>query len=279
MARRQQVSAQKLRGGLVRAEPEPGCQEKPGLAASESRPSPEPQEDVEQPPPRETGEVLELQAPTQARCQGRLSARGCVPRVHQDRLASGLLLVRRADSPWPMENLDGHRVECTAEELQQPRLFQRKLLLPLMKMVVLPKDEGTWAAIVTRSLQTAQKIEVPPEATQKGALLNYFEQWSCQSRAYATELGEIVTGRPFTDHDGNRICFRLQDFMEYLTRVKFQISQKEVVKVLRDHGAVDRRADVEVYGETKQIRLWQMPGDHFQLRKPQKTLAEDKPTF
>lgn len=114
------------------------------------------------------------------------------------------------------------RLELTTDELQQPRLFQKKCLEQLNVMPQVMKQEN-WQNVVTSLLETVNIVEVPVEATPYGLLMNHLEAF-CTSRVTARTSDEILMGKPWINND--EVHFRIADFLAYLARVKF--NEKEL---------------------------------------------------
>lgn len=119
-----------------------------------------------------------------------------------------------------VETEDGcRRMELTTEELQQPTFFQRRCMDTLNTMPMILKRDN-WMQIVQKLLADVTVIEVPPEATPVGQMLQHLESF-CMSKVTARAADEMLLGKPW--HNNEEVHFRLQDFLGYLSIKKYNM--------------------------------------------------------
>jgi hypothetical protein len=114
-------------------------------------------------------------------------------------------------------DVDGQRVECTTEQLQQYSLFQRACIERLGKFFRSMK-QSDWASLVGGVMNASLTvIDAPPDAGTPGAFLEMVEEF-CTNRARAEREEEIQAGLPWHDRENRRHVFRLRDLEAFLKR-------------------------------------------------------------
>ena len=131
---------------------------------------------------------------------------------------------------WEIEVVNGGTLELSTEELQNPRLFQKKCMETLSVMPPLVKGDQ-WREIISGLLETLQIIEVPKEASPRGRLLDHLRDF-LTGRVQAKKKADLIAGRPLLY--GDRHYFRMKDFYAYLDKVKFtEVKQNKVLAVVK----------------------------------------------
>lgn len=135
---------------------------------------------------------------------------------------------------WFLEVEGGGRLELSTDDLQSATNFQHRCMEVLNIMPGIPKRDN-WQEIIANLLRDVVIVEVPKEATPRGQLWLYLEEF-CTSRVSGKTHDEILLGKPWTS-DG-RTHFRLRDFMSYLDRIGFrEYKLSHVAMYLREWGA------------------------------------------
>ena len=123
------------------------------------------------------------------------------------------------------------RISCSTEELQNPRLFQRRCMDTLQQMPPAMKMEE-WQPVVSSLMQHVTKISVPPELTPAGQFLEHFEDFAMLAPEDST-FETLIRGLPHIDATG--LHFRNKDLVSYLRSVRFDVlKQNEYIAILRD---------------------------------------------
>lgn len=117
---------------------------------------------------------------------------------------------------WTIDEKD---VELTTEQLQNPRLFQKRCMDMLNVMVVLP-SAVVWQQIVNTAMANVVIIEAPADSSSHGQLWDMLEKF-CTGRAQAQNIDEIHSGKPWTDDQGVT-WFRISDLIQFLDRRHFK---------------------------------------------------------
>lgn len=132
---------------------------------------------------------------------------------------------------WFVDVEGGARVELETEDLQYVKKFQNKCMASLSIMPPLVKNE-VWSEIIGKLMEDVTTIEVPEEATPKGMLRQYLEDF-CTSRVQAKTPDELILGKPWVSKE--RTYFRMKDFMAFLDRNKFrEFGMNRVAVYLQD---------------------------------------------
>lgn len=135
---------------------------------------------------------------------------------------------------WFIDIEGGGRLQLRTEDLQNPRYFQLLCMSVLNVMPAIPK-QVEWEDIVRRLLTTVVEVQIPPEATPKGQMMQHLEDF-CTGRVQANSKDDILLGKPWTDQ--GRTYFRIRDFFMYLDRQKFKLlTLQQVTVYLKDYGA------------------------------------------
>lgn len=122
------------------------------------------------------------------------------------------------------------RISLTTEQLQDPRLFQRRCMETIQQMPPTIKMEE-WQPIVSQLMQHCTKIEVPPEMTPTGQFIEHLWEF-LHARASDGSFQDLLRGVPFCD--GDHYYFRLKDLQLHLAQQRFvSLKPNEIIAVLR----------------------------------------------
>lgn len=148
-------------------------------------------------------------------------------------LLSSLTMLKTDPPIFFLDVEEGGRLALSAEELQNPTLFQRVCMQRLLRMPPVPKRE-VWRDILDPLFENATVIEVPDDSTPVGQLMQHLEDF-CSTKVKSELHDGLLLGKIWTS-DG-RHYFRLKDFLHYLDRVKFtDMKQNKICMILRDQG-------------------------------------------
>lgn len=132
---------------------------------------------------------------------------------------------------WFLEVEGGGRLELSTDDLQKPVKFQNKCMEHLNVMPQMVKHE-IWQGIVTELLKDMTVIDIPQEATPRGQLIQWLEEF-CTSRVAARTEEEMLLGKPWTNDGRHR--FRLRDFLQFLERNRFRaLELNKVAMTIRE---------------------------------------------
>lgn len=164
-------------------------------------------------------------------------------------LIDGMTKIDTEPPMWIM-SVNGIRMQMeTAEFMSQPR-FKKRVIESL---TVMPTTIGTkaWDRLIGRLLKEADIIYAPKDASPRGQLCYYIEQF-CTTKAQARARDELLMGKPWTE-DGVTY-FRSTDFFKYLEQQKFRAyTGPQIFATLKDEFAITEK-QFKIKG--KCVRCW-----------------------
>jgi hypothetical protein len=119
------------------------------------------------------------------------------------------------DPPIFFLDVEGKTIELTTEQLQSPKLFQRRCIEVANIASPIPK-QADWTVIISDLLGRLNNdtlLPAPADASLEGQMMALVESF-CVGKARGTNAEELLLGKPW-EHDG-QISFRLQDLLRYL---------------------------------------------------------------
>lgn len=146
-------------------------------------------------------------------------------------LELGPMTVLLTDPPTYVWEIGGSRVEFEAEDLLSQKAFQKRCLEDLFDWPN-PVRSHVWQKIVKDAVSSAEKIEVPPDATAEGQAWALLDDFCSKARARARD--EILSGRAWTEE--GKTYFRVRDFVAYLRVRDFPATTRQVYRWLRRRG-------------------------------------------
>lgn len=128
------------------------------------------------------------------------------------------------------------RISLSSEELQNPRLFQRRCMETIHQMPPITK-ESEWHPFVQQMMEHLSVIEIPPEAGPVGQLKELVLEF-LHNRAAQETWECLVRGIPFKE-DGY-YHFRVRDLTNFLAQQRFTLLKpNEIQAALKSElGAV-----------------------------------------
>lgn len=128
---------------------------------------------------------------------------------------------------------DSRRISLTTEELQTPRLYQRRCMEVLQVMPPIPKGPD-WQERITALMKNCTVVDVPEGMTPRGQFLELLKLFF-DGVSESPVIEDIKTGLPFTDAMGHH--FRLPDLTRFLQNQRFTLLKySEITEVIRDMG-------------------------------------------
>lgn len=127
------------------------------------------------------------------------------------------------------------RISLNTEQLQNPRLFQRRTMETIQKMPPTLKAEE-WEPVVQALMDRCTVVNIPPEMTPAGQFREHLQEFFANRSAVDT-MEDVTRGLVY--RDTTNYYFRLKDLWTYLSQQKFtQLAQNEIISCLkRDMGA------------------------------------------
>jgi len=123
------------------------------------------------------------------------------------------------------------RISLSTEELQNPRLFQRRCMETIQQMPPSMKMDE-WQPIVQSLMQHVTKIEVPPEMSPAGQFIELLWDF-LHNRATEESFENLIRGIPFKDNTS--YYFRLRDLNTYLNQQRFiELKPNQIMAIIRN---------------------------------------------
>lgn len=133
-------------------------------------------------------------------------------------------------------DVEGHRLELTTPELQDPNAFQRKCMETINLMPPVPSKQ-VWHRIVQSAMEKVIVIEASEDASPEGQFWEHVEKF-LNGKAKAGSKEEMLLGKPFENEEEKLIFFRLVDLEAHLDRARFkEFKTNKITALLRDKGA------------------------------------------
>ena len=155
---------------------------------------------------------------------------------------------------------EGQRLELTSDQLSGQAAFQKACIEQVNMMP--PGIKATeWNKIVNELLQTAVKLEAPPELTLRGQFEDFVREY-CTSNIKAMAPEEMVMGKPWTEKGLTKFTFSgLTEFLKFrglttVTRVQIQNFLKDLNGGANCNG---HQAIKKEDGSSTTIRVWWVP--------------------
>lgn len=173
-----------------------------------------------------------------------------------------------SDEPYWVFNINGVKMDVSVDMITSQAKFVRTYLKKFHK-VILPVDEGRWAATMNEILETAVIHELAPDAGPEGQLWIHLDNFTT-GKVQARNQDELLLGKPWLDKEQGRIYFRSSDFMKFLDSNRFkEFKEREIFSILTRAGADHKKFMVK----GKCINCWGI------LQTPVQTEGFDMPNL
>jgi len=155
---------------------------------------------------------------------------------------------------WFIDVDGGGRLELETDDLQNPIRFQKKCMDILNIMPPIIKREQ-WTIVIGELLKNVNVIEVPKEATTTGQLMVLLEEF-CTSRSQEESAEELLRGMVWLANGAYH--FRLQDFLNYLIRSKFELTTRNTIaNIFREARIPDKKINIgNVNGRARHVSVY-----------------------
>lgn len=132
-------------------------------------------------------------------------------------------------------DVEGQRLECSTDQLQNYMLFQKLCIDRLQKSYALIKV-GEWFAILNEALRNVVIIPVPEDISKGGKFYELMEEF-LTNRARGNVREDILSGRPWECEEDNRHYFRIKDLEKFLIREGVRdLNRPQINNRIRDMG-------------------------------------------
>lgn len=151
-------------------------------------------------------------------------------------------------------DVEGQRIECSTEQLQNYALFHRLCIEKLNRSYTIIKTPE-WFALLNTALENAVALPAPSDIARGGAFHELIEEFlTNRSRGKIRE--DILSGRPWEDVDEGRHYFRLRDLQRFLRREDVRdLSRGQITTRIRDMGG----SDIALKIKDKTRSCWWVP--------------------
>tara|TARA_R110000787_G_scaffold4561_12_gene17290 strand:+ start:2733 stop:4247 length:1515 start_codon:yes stop_codon:yes gene_type:complete len=147
---------------------------------------------------------------------------------------------------------DSARISLTTEELQTPRLYQRRCMEELQVMPPIPKGPE-WQERITSLMKNCTVVEIPKGMSPTDQFIEVLKQF-LESRSEEPVIEDILRGMPFLGDEG--WSFRMSDVTQFLQNQRFTLLKyREYAEILRGLGATSKRRHIG----TQFISVFTMP--------------------
>ena len=134
--------------------------------------------------------------------------------------------------------------------------FLRQAFMAAGRIMLPPRKQEDWLGLLTSYLNTCTVVDVPPEATGAGQLIEYIQEWS---KLATDDLDLLNNGRPAFDRHGN-LVFRMSDLKEHLRLKQFRaLPDNKIVEVLQ--GALLRGKERRISNGKSTPRCFCIPAE------------------
>jgi hypothetical protein len=160
------------------------------------------------------------------------------------------------DPPIWLLNVDGSRVELSTEALVSQIIFQKECVAQVNKYPV-GMNSKAWQARMQVLLNNLTIIEVPPDATLKGAFEDLLTSFCCD-RAKGVEREDILQGIAVWAE--GRVYFQIKDVMKHLLVNDFKTYTSNKISLrVKELGAEKMFWSVKGKG----VHVWGFPEEFF----------------
>lgn len=178
-----------------------------------------------------------------------------------------LTVINTAPPIWYLDINSGeettHRISLSTDELQNPRMFQKRCMEITKTMPPIPKSED-WTKIVQGLLKHVTEINIPKELSPVGQLLELVEQFIINKGS--TESPEVLL-RGLVFCGPVSYMFRFLDLKDYLQRQRFDLlRQNEILATLRTQCNMYRHYQ-KIAGRGMQIQV--IERKDFKIEEPE----------
>ena len=183
----------------------------------------------------------------------------------------GTMLKLTSQPPMYIWDVNGERLELTADELMTQRKFHRVCFERLDRWPSLV-PERTWMILVQQRLDNLEYQETPEDTSADGIIWQVLEDF-CALRPHGRSRDELLQGLPYTEKGVTH--FRSSDLLRYIEQQRIRgYSQKRIWLSLRRGGALYGRWTLK----GREVKWWSVPAfgrETEPLDVPRRTDEED----
>jgi hypothetical protein len=161
------------------------------------------------------------------------------------------------DPPRWIVGVNGFRIEMDTAELLNQDAFRRKCVEALNYLPRLRK-RLEFDTMIRAAMESVEEIPAPEDASMFGQFKHYFAEFLTRPRAKTRD--ELKLGKPFAE-DG-RVYFRAPDLMKFLQQERFQIREREVYSLFRNHLGGVKHHTLHIKGAC--VQCWSVPEEKLQ---------------
>lgn len=144
-------------------------------------------------------------------------------------------------------------ISCNTAELQNPRLFQIRMMETIHACPVMPK-QGDWHKTINALLERVSIVEIPDDARPSGQLWTYVEELCGRAVRDGGQLSDLLLNKAV--YIDGRVYFRLEKLYRHLDTKRFtSLKENEVAALLKKCGAESHERRVN----RQKLRFWSVP--------------------
>jgi hypothetical protein len=155
-------------------------------------------------------------------------------------------------------DVEGVRVQCTTEQLQNYILFQRLCIDYVGKSYAIIKT-GDWFNILNVALASAVELPAPDDIEPGGRFHEMIEDF-LTNRARGIVKTDILAGRPWEDETERRHYFRIRDLEKFMEREGRRVTRGDLASKIRDMQGGSRQLSIK----GRSTKVWWVPCDSIQ---------------
>lgn len=150
----------------------------------------------------------------------------------------GRLQKYTTDPPiWKISIVDGGEIELSTEELQSPKLFQKKAMEQLSIMPPTPKAED-WRMVISGLMNEVKIIEIQEDDTPKGQYYQLIYEF-LEGNVQAKERKELLSGKPWIND--KKHYFSMNMLKDFLDRKRFNaIPSNKMITTLKEFKGINK---------------------------------------
>lgn len=161
-------------------------------------------------------------------------------------------------------DVNDRSVELTTEQLQSPRLFQKRCMEAVNFMTPIPTDTS-WQRMIQDLMSRVVDIEAPEDSSPEGMFWEFLNQF-CTVRGQARANDEVINGRPWNER--GYTWFRMHSLSAFLERNHFKdFPSQKITSALKKRGALHEEWTLR----GKIYSVWGVP----QFRTPEEKIVDE----
>lgn len=157
---------------------------------------------------------------------------------------------------------DGKTVQCSIDDILNPRAFQKTVLMQTHQLLPLYKQD-TFHRKISELIDSAIRIEAPSEVSTLGIFKQLLQEFLTDQYAART-MEEIMLGKPYFDEVEKTYWFRSRDLTKFLEKEKFKdFTTPQTFNAIRSMGGASKYTHIKQKG----MNLWHLPAENIEQQR------------